>query len=225
MRTIGKLRVKYSKGEPLRFISHLEVVSAIRQSVRRADLPVCFSEGFSPQPKISFGPPLAVGYTSNCEIFDMEVESRIDVEIAKKRLKESTPKYLDVISVLAVPIDVKAMELFINVSKYSILMPFIDIDKEVITSKIKNLFDSKEFFIERLTDKSKKQIDVRPLVINMILVEGKIEMLLRFGPGRTAKPDVIIQKIFDLSNEEKLSLRINRDEIFHENEIGEMVKQ
>ena len=50
-------------------------------------------------------------------------------------------------------------------------------------------------------------------------------MLLRFGPGRTAKPDVIIQKIFDLSNEEKLSLRINRDEIFHENEIGEMVKQ
>ena len=258
MRTIGKLRVKYSKKEPLKFLSHLEVVSAIRQSVRRADLPVCFSEGFSPQLKISFGPPLAVGYTSDCEIFDMEMENRIDAELVKKRLVENTPEDLNVLSVSVVPLDVKAIELFINVSKYSIELP--NIDKEIITNKIKEFFDSKEFIIERLTDKSKREIDVRPLVITMKLaplenstdrvsseinndlksqpynidaarssltglVESKIEMLLRFGPGKTAKPDVIVQKLFNLSNEERLSLKINRDEIYHENEMGGIVLQ
>jgi hypothetical protein len=54
---------------------------------------------------------------------------------------------------------------------------------------------------------------------------GKIEMLLRFGPQKTAKPDVIIQKVFNLSDDEKSKLIINRDEFFYETANGELIKQ
>ena len=220
-RAISKIRVKYSKGKPLRFLTHLEVVSAIRQAVRRASLPVCMSSGFSPQPKISFGPPLAVGYTSNCEIFDMEMFRRIGSDEVEKALSSSMPPVLGIISASSVPVVSKSVELLVNAAKYSAEM---SLQNEVAQIKIKDFFSAKEFLIERITDKSRRTIDVRPLMIYMKYTNGKIEMFLRFGPKKTAKPDVVIQKVFGLSDDEKSELIINRDEFFYETANGELIK-
>ena len=220
-RAISKIRVKYSKGKPLRFLTHLEVVSAIRQAVRRASLPVCMSSGFSPQPKVSFGPPLAVGYTSNCEIFDMEMFRRIGADEVEKSLSSSMPPALGIISASSVPVVSKSVELLVNAAKYSAEM---SLQNEVAQIKIKDFFSAKEFLIERITDKSRRTIDVRPLMIYMKYTNGKIEMFLRFGPKKTAKPDVVIQKVFGLSDDEKSELIINRDEFFYETANGELIK-
>ncbi|PKM93008.1 MAG: hypothetical protein CVU80_00420 [Elusimicrobia bacterium HGW-Elusimicrobia-4] len=221
-RAISKIRVKYAKGKPLRFLTHLEVVSAIRQAVRRASLPVCMSNGFSPQPKISFGPPLAVGYTSTCEIFDMEMFRRIGADEVEKALSSSMPPALGIISASSVPVVSKSVELLVNVAKYSVEM---SLQNDIAQTKIKDFFSSKEFLIERITDKSRRTIDVRPLMVYMKYTDGKIEMLLRFGPKKTAKPDVIIQKVFGLADDEKSELIINRDEFFYETANGELIKQ
>jgi len=220
-RAISKIRVKYTKGKPLRFLTHLEVVSAIRQAVRRASLPVCISSGFSPQPKVSFGPPLAVGYTSNCEIFDMEMFRRIGADEVEKSLSSSMPPALGIISASSVPVVSKSVELLVNAAKYSAEM---SLQNEVAQIKIKDFFSAKEFLIERITDKSRRTIDVRPLMVYMKYAAGKIEMLLRFGPQKTAKPDVVIQKVFGLSDAEKSELIINRDEFFYETANGELIK-
>jgi len=218
-RAISKIRVKYTKEKPLRFLTHLEVVSAIRQAVRRASLPVCISSGFSPQPKISFGPPLAVGYTSNCEIFDMEMFRRIGADEVEKALSSSMPPALGIISASSVPVISKSVDLLVNVAKYSVP---VGISVSIAEQKIKDFFSAKEFLIERITDKSRRIIDIRPLMVYMKHSDGKIEMLLRFGPQKTAKPDVIIQKVFGLSDDEKFGLLINRDEFFCETANGEL---
>ncbi|MDO8733764.1 MAG: TIGR03936 family radical SAM-associated protein [Elusimicrobiota bacterium] len=230
-RAISKIRVKYTKGKPLRFLTHLEVVSAIRQAVRRASLPVCISSGFSPQPKISFGPPLPVGYTSNCEIFDMEMFRRIGADEVEKSLSSSMPPALGIISTSSVPVVSKSVELLVNAAKYSIEIPSKQQCSPRLQSgvseaniKIKDFFSAKEFLIERITDKSRRTIDVRPLMVYMKYIDGKIEMLLRFGPQKTAKPDVIIQKVFGLADDEKSELIINRDEFFYEMANGEIIK-
>lgn len=220
-RAISKIRVKYTKGKSLRFLTHLEVVSAIRQAVRRASLPVCISSGFSPHPKVSFGPPLAVGYTSNCEIFDMEMFRRIGADEVEKSLSSSMPPALGIISASSVPVVSKSVELLVNAAKYSAEM---SLQNEVAQIKIKDFFSAKEFLIERITDKSRRTIDVRPLMIYMKYAGGKIEMFLRFGPQKTAKPDVVIQKVFGLSDDEKSELIINRDEFFYETANGELIK-
>ncbi|MBI5573122.1 MAG: DUF2344 domain-containing protein [Elusimicrobia bacterium] len=218
-RAISKIRVKYTKGKPLRFLTHLEVVSAIRQAVRRASLPVCMSSGFSPQPKVSFGPPLAVGYTSNCEIFDMEMFRRIGADEVEKSLSLSMPSALGIISASSVLIISKSVDLIVNAAKYSVEM---SLQNEVAQIKIKDFFSAKEFLIERITDKSRRTIDVRPLMVYMKYADGKIEILLRFGPKKTAKPDIIIQKVFNLSDDEKSELIINRDQFFYETANGEL---
>lgn len=195
-------------------------MSAIRQAVRRASLPVCISSGFSPQPKISFGPPLSAGYTSNCEIFDMEMFRRIGANEVEKSLSSCMPSPLGIISASSVPVVSKSVELLVNAAKYSVEMSS---QNEVAQIKIKNFFSAKEFLIERITDKSRRTIDVRPLMVYMKYTDGKIEMLLRFGPKKTAKPDVIIQKVFGLTDDEKTRLIINRDEFFYESANGELL--
>jgi radical SAM family uncharacterized protein len=65
-------RLQYEKGEPVRFISHLDLIRVFDRALRRAGLPVAFSEGFSKHPRLAFGPPLALGMTSVAEYLDIE---------------------------------------------------------------------------------------------------------------------------------------------------------
>ena len=64
-------RVKFAKTAEMRFTSHLDVMRAFQRGLRRAGLPVCFSTGFSPHPRMSFGPPLPLGLTGDGEYFDV----------------------------------------------------------------------------------------------------------------------------------------------------------
>ncbi len=71
-RTGRCFRVQYEKRDPVRFISHLDLIRVFDRALRRAGLPVAFSEGFSKHPKLAFGPPLALGMTSSAEYLDIE---------------------------------------------------------------------------------------------------------------------------------------------------------
>jgi radical SAM-linked protein len=71
-----KMRVKYAKEDQLRFSSHLDVTRAIQRGLRRTNLALCYSEGFSPHPRVSFGPPLPLGVAGGAEYFDVWVEAR-----------------------------------------------------------------------------------------------------------------------------------------------------
>jgi len=153
-------------------------VSAIRHAVRRASLPVCVSSGFSPQPKISFGPPLAVGYTSSCELFEIEMLRRISAEETKELLAKNMPPALGVLAASNVPVISKPVELLVNVARYSTEM---SLDSEFAAQKIKDFFSTTEFLVERITDKSRRSIDVRPLVIDLKYAGGKTGILLSLG--------------------------------------------
>ena len=147
---------------------------------------------------------------------------RTGADEVEKSLYSSMPRALGVISASSVPVISKSVELLVNAAKYSVEM---SLQNEVAQIKIKDFFSAKEFLIERITDKSRRTIDVRPLMVYMKHSGDKIEMLLRFGPQRTVKPDMVIQKVFGLSDDEKSNLIINRDEFFYETANGELIKQ
>ena len=69
-----KFRIRYAKGPELRFISHLDLMRLWQRAIRRSGLPVAYSQGFSPHQKVSFGPPLALGFTSIAECLDLQLE-------------------------------------------------------------------------------------------------------------------------------------------------------
>ncbi len=86
-----RVRVRFSKTGRLRYLSHLELLTALMRALRRAGVPVVLSEGFHPKPILSFGPPLGVGVAGEREFFDMEVTSPFDVESYTNLLNATLP--------------------------------------------------------------------------------------------------------------------------------------
>ena len=79
-----RMMVVFEKGPELRFIGHLDLMRFFQKAVRRANIDICYSEGFSPHQIMSFAAPLGVGVTSDGEYFDIEVNSTMSTEEAIK---------------------------------------------------------------------------------------------------------------------------------------------
>ena len=83
-----KIRIRFSKQGQMKFIGHLDMVRYFQKVMRRAEVDVAYTEGFSPHQKISFAAPLSVGVISTVEYFDMEVNSTDATEEMLKRINE-----------------------------------------------------------------------------------------------------------------------------------------
>ncbi len=95
-RTRYRLRVCFSKTGRLRYISHLDFIRAFERAVRRSGLPVAYTEGFSPAPRIAYGWPLPVGTAGLAEYLDIELMERVDPGEAVVRLGRALPRGLEV---------------------------------------------------------------------------------------------------------------------------------
>ncbi len=94
-----KVRVKFSKYGPVKFIGHLDVMRYFQKAIRRAEIDVAYSEGFSPHQKLSFAAPLSVGHTSSGEYFDLELCSLNNTEELKAALQSAMVEGIDILDV------------------------------------------------------------------------------------------------------------------------------
>jgi radical SAM-linked protein len=94
-------RIRYSKGAAVRFISHLDVVRAVLRALAISGLPVVYTQGFNPHPKLSFGPPLPVGATGDAEFFDLEFTRPLAAEEIEVKFGAGLPEGLGLLSVSA----------------------------------------------------------------------------------------------------------------------------
>ena len=86
------LRATFKKGETLRYTGHLDILRTFVRGLRRADIPIKYSEGFNPHAVMTFALPLGVGTTSECEIVDIAMKEEIAVGDFISRVNENMPK-------------------------------------------------------------------------------------------------------------------------------------
>ncbi|MGB9612993.1 MAG: TIGR03936 family radical SAM-associated protein [Candidatus Margulisiibacteriota bacterium] len=92
-----KVRVKYRKGEEVKFISHRDLMRAFQRAIRRAKLPIAYSQGFNPHMKISWGRALKVGQTSEAEFAELQFEKWIKPNEVLEKLNAELPKGLEIL--------------------------------------------------------------------------------------------------------------------------------
>ncbi|MDD5593746.1 MAG: TIGR03936 family radical SAM-associated protein [Candidatus Margulisbacteria bacterium] len=97
-----KIKVKYKKGEEVKFISHRDLMRAFQRAIRRADLPVAYSQGFNPHMKISWGNALKVGAVSDGEFAEIQFELWVKPPELKDRLNRHLPKGLEILEAFLV---------------------------------------------------------------------------------------------------------------------------
>jgi radical SAM family uncharacterized protein/radical SAM-linked protein len=189
-----KLRIAYSKQGQAKYFGHLELVKIVLRAIRRAAIPVKFSQGFHPKPLISFEDPLPVGFEGQKEHFYLEVAAGFKAQNILERLNPQLPEGLRVID--CKPAAARSLRNNMTAALYMVTSKdgFFD-EKELISFK-----NSPEVICTRTNRKGKtKALDLKELVLNIeLLAPDRLQMTLRTEPGKTVRPPEVLGRIFSL---------------------------
>ncbi len=157
-----KLRVKFSKMGSARFLSHLELMAAIERTFRRAKVPLAFTEGFNPHPKISYGSALSVGIASKGEYLDLELKENIDPKVFVEEVNKKTPAGIRLLKAKEIKNKGKSLTALIDRAKYHASCPINNpIDNEKLKELISSFLKNHEIIVQRKTKKNIKEINIK----------------------------------------------------------------
>jgi radical SAM-linked protein len=161
--TVQRLRIHYAKRGRLRFSSHRDFQRALERALRRAQVPMAYSAGFSPHPKISYANSAPTGVASEAEYVEIGVTAECDPDRMRAALDEALPPGLDVVEVVQArtPEFVQRLE----ASSWQFEMPGVGLD--ALAGCVEALLAAPEVEVERLTKQGLRRFDARGAVVSM----------------------------------------------------------
>lgn len=189
-----KVRIKFSKYGAMKFIGHLDVMRYFQKAMRRADIDIAFTEGFSPHMIMSFALPLGVGITSSGEYLDVEINTSISSEEAVKRLNSVMVEGIKVLSFRRIEEGKagKAMSL-VAAAKYTVSFREGSQPPAMWQEKFQDFIRQEQIIVLKKTKKSEKEVDIRPLIYDCSLEEEQIHMILAAGSAANIKPELLLE--------------------------------
>lgn len=237
--TATTIRIEFMRGEEVKFISHLDIMRTFERAIRRAGIPIEYSQGFNPKPSIIFGLPLSVGVTSLTEYADIGLIEELSPSQLKDKLNRELPKSLKIFKA-EVRQDKKNIMSLIYMASYEIFVDATedlnDIGIEII---IKKFMKKDTIAALKYGKKGTREIDIRPMIydlstktidafnIDMPLNKDedkdedknntciyKITALLRAGGEANLKPELLIEALNKHMNLNLKLARIHRTGLF-----------
>jgi len=203
-----KLRFYFSKADEVKYVGHLDTIELFDRAFRRAKLPISFSEGFNPRPKLTFAHPLAVGISSNGEIGEIELTEKILEEEFINRLNEALPIPVRIIKAEYIE-EKKSLMSLVKSAEYT-----IQIQDEVITpEKVENLLLQDQIVIEKTSKSGKTStVDIKPMILSWKFVDKNNNIFkvdLKTGSNENLRPDTIIKLLGEIEKYKIVRERIN----------------
>ena len=159
---MNRYRITFTRDRTVRFVGHLDLAKTWERILRRANLPVAYSQGFHPLPKITFASALPVGCTSECELMDVVLSEPMDPSDVMARLAPALPAGIAVTSVMQVPLDAPALQAELRWTEYLVTVE-TDEASEQIEQKVRAFLAAPTLPRERRG----KSYDLRPLVLSL----------------------------------------------------------
>ena len=163
---VQRLRLHYAKRGRLRFSSHRDFQRAFERALRRSAVPMAYSAGFSPHPKVSYAGAAPTGVASEAEYLEIALAERVDPERLRVALDTSLPPGLDVLEV--VPAGPGGLPERLVASVYEVALPGVEPD--VAAAAVAAFLDRPEVVVERLTKNGVRSFDARAAVVSAVTV-------------------------------------------------------
>lgn len=178
------IRFKYNKTEELKYIAHLDTLRVFTRAIRRANLPVSYSQGFNPHALIAFVMPLSLGFTSNCEFVDIGFEKTVPNLGVK--LDEALPGGFDITEYY----EAQDKPALITAAEYSVT--FAELPNE---DEIHGFFRQKELVVDKKSKRGIKQVDIMPMIFGYNYKDGVLTMHLAAGVEQTLNPELVLKQM------------------------------
>lgn len=205
---VFKLRFYFSKADEVKYVGHLDMIELFDRAFRRARLPIAFSEGFNPRPKLSFAHPLAVGISSNGEIGEVELSEEMAIEDFVSRLNASLPIPIRILGAEYTE-DKKSLMSLVKSADYT-----IKIDEDFVSSDdIESMLNNPLIEIEKTSKSGKTSIvDIKPLIISWKWVkkeDKEFRVELATGSNENLRPDTIVKLFGNIEKYKIIREKIN----------------
>lgn len=197
-----KARIKFRKYGVMKFIGHLDVMRYFQKAMRRAEIPIAFTKGFSPHMIMSFANPLGVGLTSDGEYFDIELTQPIASDDAVSRLNAVMVEGMEVINFVQIPEEKKSTGMAIIEAADYLAIPKIK-DAEFSEEELSRFLSQNEILVVKQTKKSEKEVNIRPWILALEKRGQDVYMKVCAGSAINLKPELVISALFKMKNSDQ----------------------
>jgi radical SAM-linked protein len=190
-----RVRITFARGENTRYVGHLDMVRTWERIIRRAGLPIAYSEGFNPRPRLAFAAALPVGCTSDGEVLDVILSSRCDLADVRAHLDSAVPAGIQVVDVAEVPYSAPALQTQTREAEFVVTLPVTE-SPEQLQARVQALLDAPS--IQRT--RRDKTYDLRPLILDMWVEAAEsgravVAMRLKAEESGTGRPDEVVSAL------------------------------
>jgi radical SAM-linked protein len=191
--TLTRYRIQFQRGKELRYIGNLDMQMGWERTLRRAKLPVAFSQGFNPRPRFHTAAALPLGFTSECEILDLWLNEPLEPAEVAERLQKNGPPGLQIGETTIIPLNLPALQTQVTTAEYHAVLR--EIPSEVnLPEALQSLLAASEL----LRVWRNKPYDLRPLITSLELSDTNesefptLRMHLSAREGATGRPEEVL---------------------------------
>lgn len=199
---MSRVLLKLKKGDEVKYLSHLDFVHAFELALRRAKIPVAYSEGFNPRPRMAFGSAIGVGVTSDDERILVELASPMAAYQVMEQMNSALPPGIRVLDAVEIADGVKSPISEFNASRFRIDLASADgCDPSSVEETISGILESNEVVVSRKRKEGIRQVDIRPHLLGARIVsdsaEGgaSVQVDLASGDSGGASPRDFVQAL------------------------------
>lgn len=207
-----KIRIKFAKQGHMKYIGHLDIMRYFQKAIRRANIDISYSEGFSPHQKMSFASPLGVGLLSKGEYFDIEVISTTSTKDAITALNAVMVEGMEVKSYRA--LDDKATNCMAAIAAADYLVHFKTSFDSITDDVISGFMSLENINILKKTKKSEREVDIKPLIYSLAIKDEGLFMQVASGSVNNLKPELVLSALCEYMNVEIPDVVYERIEMY-----------
>lgn len=196
-----KVRIKFTKTGDLRFIGHLDIMRYFQKLIRRCDLPVAYSEGFSPHQILSFTPPLPLGAVSMGEYADVTVTDIVPSREAIKLLNEHSVPEIRILSFKELDDKAKNAMSVVCAARYEICLRNKSDYPYNLKEDMEAMLKEDTVIVSKVTKKKTEEIDLKKFIYDYSFKDDDtLDVTLSAGSVNNIKPELIFMALFEKKN-------------------------
>ncbi|MCD6230338.1 MAG: DUF2344 domain-containing protein [Dehalococcoidia bacterium] len=194
-----RLRLRFGRGEPARFISHLDIIRFWDRTFRRAQIPLVYSHGFTPHPRIAVASPLVVGVTSEAELMDIWLNKRIFPQTLLLKVRMELPVGFMLFDAWRIDLDATSIQSVLAFAEYRVEVHSDMMDQQA-TVQIQQLLQAKTLPWHHLKENQMRAYDLRSLIDNIWVVDYRhstctLGMRLRCDASSSGRAEQVISAL------------------------------
>ena len=190
-----RLRVRFSRGEELKFISHLDIMRLWQRALHRSGIALAYSEGFSPHPRISLAAPLAIAVTSEAELMDIFCRRWVSPHFFTQAVSQQLPPGIEMRQVYQIVPNLPSLQSLMRHTEYEVTVE-TDKNRKDIEAALTSLLSLKQLPWQHQRDTGPRHYDLRALINDLWLVDwhrprSAIGMRLRCDSSGSGRPEQV----------------------------------